>query len=90
MSTEIFTTSIVIQALPENFSQVCHDLKTLPDTHFGYLERQSGKIIVLLESDSMRTIQDWLSAARDIKGVLSVAMVYQHAEQASSLSEVIA
>lgn len=90
MTDEIFTTSVIVQTLPEHFSEVCYSLGTLPDTHFGFLERASGKIIVLLEVESMQRIQQWIDSAREFHGVLSVTMVYQHAEQESSLDEVIA
>lgn len=89
MSEEIFTTSIILQALPDHFNQICHDLRQLPETHFGHLERETGKIIVLLETDSMQAIQDWISRAHALKGILNVTMVYQHAETKSSLNEVI-
>lgn len=90
VSREVFTSSIVVQALPEHFSQVCYDLGNLADTHFAYLERKTGKVIVLLETYSIQAIHEWIENARDIEGVLSVAMVYQHVEPESSLNEVIA
>lgn len=90
MANEIYTTSIFIQALPASFSPVCYALRQLPDTHFAYLERKTGKLIVLLEADSMHVIHDWINKAKNIEGVLSVAMVYQHVEQEASMNEVLA
>lgn len=90
MSEEIFTSSLIIQAKPEVFSQICIELGKLPNTHFAHLERKLGKIIIILEADSMRSINDWIDEAKNISGVMSVSMVYQHAEQPSSLNEVIA
>ncbi len=90
MSDEIFISSLVVQTKPENFDSVCCALRGIPDTHFGCVERTVGKVIVLLETDTSKRIQNWISRAQNVAGVLSVSMIYQHAEPASDLHEVVA
>ena len=48
-----------------------------------------GRFIVTLETDSTRHALDVIDAIRALPGVLNVALVYQHAEPASAMDEVI-
>ena len=86
---EIYTTSIVVQAAPDHFNLVCEQLRVLAGTEFGHREASRGKIIVLLEAETPKHIERWIQQARDLKGVLSVTMVYQHAENLTAMNEVI-
>ena len=48
-----------------------------------------GRFIVTLEADSTKRTLDYIDAIRALPGVLNVALVYQHAEPASAMDEVI-
>lgn len=90
MAEEVFTTSIIVQARPDDFPSVQASLESLPYTQVAHQEVSAGKFIILLEVESLRQIESWINEARHIDGVLSVTMVYQHVGNKSSLNEVIA
>ena len=46
-----------------------------------------GKLVVVIEAESAPTVLDRLDAIRQVDGVLSVLLVYQHAESAQSMDE---
>jgi periplasmic nitrate reductase NapD len=48
-----------------------------------------GKLVVVIEAQSAATVLDRLDEIRRLDGVLSALLVYQHAESAQSMEEVI-
>jgi nitrate reductase NapD len=48
-----------------------------------------GKLVVVLEARSSRALLDALDAIRALAGVAGAALVYQHAEPASSMQQEI-
>lgn len=49
----------------------------------------SGKLVVVLEGPSTGSLLDRMDAIRKIPGVLSIEMVYQHAEEESVMKELL-
>jgi nitrate reductase NapD len=49
-----------------------------------------GKLVVVVEATSAKGVLDLVDAMRALPGTLNVSLVYQHAEPAASLDEVIA
>ena len=48
---------------------------------------EDGRAVVLLEAASAARIVDCLDRIRALRGVLNVALVYQHAEAAASMQQ---
>ncbi|MCW7537902.1 chaperone NapD [Aquabacterium sp. A7-Y] len=48
-----------------------------------------GRLVVVLEGSSARDIVSALDEIRNVPGVLNVALVYQHAESATSMLETL-
>ncbi|SRR5690606_26855501 len=49
-----------------------------------------GRVILVVEAPSARSIVDVLDRIRGIPGVLNIALVYQHAESTAAMNEEIA
>ena len=84
MSETVYSVNLLVQTNPEDFSQVCYELGKLPDTHFAYLERSQGKIVVIQESTSIESIYDWMDIAGTVASVCSVSIISQHTERLAS------
>jgi nitrate reductase NapD len=49
----------------------------------------SGKLVVVLEGASTGALLDQMNLIREVTGVLSIEMVYQHAEEESAMKELL-
>ncbi|MDH5436965.1 MAG: chaperone NapD [Gammaproteobacteria bacterium] len=77
---------IVVHSLPEHLDAVQLQMAQLPgvEVHGG---SDNGKLVVTIEHDEHYEITDSITKISAIDGVLSAAMVYQHAENIPSEQE---
>ena len=80
---EVHISSMVVQAMPDYLQAVKSDIEKLPGAEI-HGESESGKLVVVLESQTQTYITDVIEKIRDIDHVLSTALVYHHIEQPNS------
>jgi periplasmic nitrate reductase NapD len=88
MSPEIHIAGIVIYANPQDMREIRSRIGLIPDAEV-HAATDDGRIVVTLETDSTKRTLDYMDAIRVLQGVRNVALVYQHAEPASAMNEVI-
>lgn len=93
MDETVHISSLVVQIQPRN-------LDALKEQCLAYKSREAsieiaavdpaGKVVVLLETPSRRQIVDFIDWLQLREGVLSVSMVYHHAESIAELEREVA
>lgn len=86
MSAEIHIAGVIVHAIAAQLDAVRAGLAMLPGTQV-HAAGSDGRMVVTLETDSTQRTLDYLDALRALPGVLNVAMVYQHAEDAAAMEE---
>jgi nitrate reductase NapD len=74
---------MVVQARPDHLEFVKSQIEHLPGTEI-HGESDSGKLIVVLESQTQTYITDVIEKIAGIEHVLSTALVYHQIEQLES------
>lgn len=74
-SVEIHISSLVVHASPEGLQAVRNDIERLPGAEI-HGESESGKLVVVLESDSQSCVTDTIDKINNIRHVLNTALVY--------------
>lgn len=87
---EIHISSLVIHILPANLSSAIEKFSQCENLEVCAADDTSGKVVALIETDSMWKIKAMMSEFERYSGVLSVAMIYHHVESHQSLQEAIA
>jgi nitrate reductase NapD len=70
--------SFIVRALPNVAPYIAERICVLQGAEIHAIE--NGRIIVVLEGPSDRTLADSMDEIRCIDGVLAVSLVYHHAE----------
>jgi nitrate reductase NapD len=70
---------ILVMAHPHTLPQVLTELNALPDVEV-HQEDPSGRLIVVLEADSLRGETDGLRRIKAVPGVLMAEMVFHYFE----------
>ena len=83
---EVHISSMVLHVKPDHLQTVKNDIEQLPGTEI-HGEADSGKIVVVLETQSQGYITDIIEKINNFEYVLSTAMVYHHIEYLDSLPE---
>lgn len=86
MTEELHITSLVVHAMPAALALTCESIAALPGAQIHGANEASGKLVVTLEAPSSHAILDQVSLIQQFRGVITVAMVYQHAESLESLN----
>jgi nitrate reductase NapD len=86
MSDEIHIAGIIVHAMPARLAEVRAHLAILPRC-IVHAAEDDGRMVVTLEAESAPRTLDAMDAIRALPGVLSVALVYQHAEDATEMDE---
>ncbi|MBY0233702.1 MAG: chaperone NapD [Burkholderiaceae bacterium] len=86
MSEELHITSLVVHAVTSSVADVIEAIATLPDAQVHGVDAARGKLVVTLEAATSGAILDQIELIRQARGVLTVAMVYQHTESLETLS----
>ncbi|MFN3749966.1 MAG: chaperone NapD [Thiobacillus sp.] len=78
---------ILVMVRPENLSAVVTELNALPGVEV-HLEDPAGRLVVVLEAESVRAETDGLRRIKTVPGVLMAEMVFHYFEDdEESLSE---
>lgn len=86
MSEEIHIAGLIVHATPATVEQVKRNLALLPKSRV-HAAASDGRMVVTLETDSTKRTLDYMDAIRALDGVINVALVYQHAEDANAMNE---
>ena len=81
--------SLIVHTLPAEAGAVAEGLKQHPNLEIHAFNKHQGKIVVVLETDSTREINQAIDSFSGIRSVLSVAMIYHHIEPIHSLNEAL-
>ena len=85
---EIHIASCVVRVRPEAFATVVNPIEAI--TGCPVSARDAGtKMVVVLEGPTTGAMLDQMDLIRQIPGVLSIEMVYQHAEEESVMKELL-
>ena len=82
---EVHIASIVVHVRPERIDAVAELASQLGAEVSG--TDPSGKLVIVLESPSERSIVAAIDAIQALEGVFAALLVYHHAEPASALEE---
>ena len=83
---EIHVAGVLIHARPESLADVCIAVSLLPHAEVTH-QAEDGRAVAVLEAHSAGAVVQQIDALRSIRGVLNVAMVYQHAEAAEDMDK---
>lgn len=86
MSEEVHIAGVIVHAAPAELAAVRGHIARLPKAQV-HAAGTDGRLVVTLETDSTKRTLDYLDALRVLPGVWNVALVYQHAEDASAMDE---
>jgi len=73
---------VLVHVLPSKIKAVSHRLNMMPGIEVHAAE--DGKLVITVENEKLDSLADQVNAIHQIKGVLSVAMVYHESEETSS------
>lgn len=86
--TEIHIAGILVQARLGCEPAVAASLSALPQTEV-YAASAAGKLVAVCEGGNSGEILSLIDRMRALPGVIDVALVYQHAENATAMEEEI-
>lgn len=86
MSEEVHIAGVIIQAAPGQMDEVRRQVSRLPGA-LVHGAAPDGRMVVTLEADSTKRTLDYMDALRILPGVINVALVYQHNEDAAAMQE---
>lgn len=81
MNTVWHVCSLVVHADTQNTASVAATLGALPNVEVAACDSNSGKMAVVLESDSEDTLLKHIASIRDLAGVLAVSLVYHQLDE---------
>ncbi len=80
---EVHISSMVVHARPEHLQTVKKDIEQLPGTEI-HGEADSGKLVVVLETQNQGYITDIIEKINNFEYVLGTALVYHQIEYLDS------
>ena len=90
MKNEIHISSVVLYAVPNTVSGLEYEIREYPYSELAFSDRKLGKMVVVLETQSMGQLKQAVSHLEQLDGVLTSSMVYHHVDAPGSLREAIA
>jgi periplasmic nitrate reductase NapD len=86
VSNELHVAGVLVQLVPACVESVARTIAMLPgaDVH---ARSPDGKLVVTLETQDPAGIMTHLNHIREIRGVLSALLVYEHSEPLDSIDE---
>ncbi|MCW2484386.1 chaperone NapD [Candidatus Symbiopectobacterium sp. NZEC127] len=81
MNTVWHVCSLVVHARTQNTASVAATLGALPNVEVAACDSKSGKMAVVLESDSEDTLLTHIASIREVAGVLAVSLVYHQLDE---------
>jgi periplasmic nitrate reductase NapD len=79
MGAPFHITSLVVHSTPRRLRRVAERIAAMPGAQV-HATAPSGKLVVTLDADSSDEMSTRIGCLQRIDGVLSAALVYQHAE----------
>lgn len=86
---EIYIASCVVRMRPTHLDTVAAMIARLPGSAV-VASHPEGRLVVVLEATYANEITALIDAIRQLSGVLSVALAYQHTEKAEAMERCIA
>lgn len=90
MNNEIHISSLVLRVIPSSVASLEREVAQHPHSELGVSDQKLGKLVVVLETPSMRSLKKAIDHFEQLDGVLTATMVYHHVDTLSSLREAIA
>ncbi len=84
MSTQVHISSLVVQLQPERIDEIRQHCQARPGVEVHATDPR-GKMVLVLETGGHREIVEFIEGLQRAPGVLSVGLVYHHAESAEEL-----
>ena len=81
-------TSLVVHALPSALDAVSEGIRAIEGSQIHVIS-PTGKMVVTLETLGSTRMVECISTVQRLEGVLSAALVYQHAESVEAMNEEI-
>ena len=81
-SDEVHISSMVVHAVPDQLGSVKTSIENLPGTEI-HAESDTGKLVVVVESETQTYITDVIEKIGALEHVLSTALVYHQIEPAT-------
>lgn len=85
MSKEWHIASFIVTARPERVAAIIDAALKLPLTELAVQE--GPRMVLVMEGEHRGEIMDRVDVLRDLEGVITVNLVYHHAEDKDSLEE---
>jgi periplasmic nitrate reductase NapD len=86
--TELHIASCVVRVRTDALHSVIAPIEAIIGDAISARDK-SGRLVILLEGDTTGAMLDQMEKIRGVAGVLNVEMVYQHAEEKSTMEEII-
>ena len=83
---EVHIAGVLVQAHPRHADDIALALALLPGAEVTH-RAPDGRIVAVLEAPTSRAVMQQIEAARELKGVLNISLVYQHAESLEDMSK---
>ena len=83
---EVHISSLVVHVRPDHLQTVKHNIEHLPGAEI-HGESDSGKLVVVLETQNQTYITDVIEKISNFEHVLNTALVYHHIEYLDSVKE---
>lgn len=83
-AAEVHVAGVFLQASPAFVGDIVAAVAAIPRAEVTHATAD-GRVVAVLEAASTRAVLDQIDALRAVRGVLNVAMVYQHAEPADDM-----
>ena len=77
---------ILVRLRPDDWDTGRRRLAALPDIEVHHEEAETGRIIVVVESDGLSGHENALKAIRDLPGVILAEPVYHYAPESGTLN----
>ena len=85
---EVHIVSCVVRVRPQDMAAAAAAIEQSPCSEV-FASHPDGKLVVVLERANSAEIMGRIDAMRELPGVLSVELAYQHAEAAAAMQEVL-
>ncbi|MGQ4878037.1 chaperone NapD [Billgrantia sp. LNSP4103-1] len=84
MNAQVHISSLVVQLQPERIAEVRQHCQAHPGVEVHATD-PCGKMVLVMETGGHREIVEFIEGLQQAPGVLSVGLVYHHAESADEL-----
>lgn len=76
-----YVCGLVIQGRPEKIQQIKTALLQIPNTEVPAVDIDTGKLVVVMQSENQNKLANYMQQAQDINGVINVSLVYHQQDE---------